>query len=86
VSVACLGFYDLCIVQNANEMNDDTTPLTPRETDVLKLIVAGFSTVQIAEQLLISVNTVESHRKALYRKMRVHRIGEAIRVAQQLGL
>lgn len=68
-------------------MNTPTSlALTSRETDVLRLIVEGFSTAQMAENLSISVNTVESHRKTLYRKLRVKRIGEAIRVAIEQGL
>ena len=57
--------------------------LTRRETDVLRLVTEGLSTAQIADMLSVTVNTIESHRKAMYRKMGVHRVAEAIRVAQE---
>lgn len=60
--------------------------ITARQTDVLRLIAQGFSTLQMAQQMGVSVNTVESHRKHLYRKLGVKRVGEVIRVAQEWGL
>jgi len=42
--------------------------LTPREMDVLKLIFAELTTIEIAERLFISTNTVETHRKNLLHK------------------
>ena len=57
--------------------------LTRRETDVLRLVTEGFSTTQIADRLSVTVNTIESHRKAMYRKMGVRRVAEAIRVAEE---
>ncbi|MBB6128818.1 response regulator transcription factor [Mucilaginibacter lappiensis] len=44
---------------------------TKREMEVLTLIGEGFSTKHIAEQLFISVNTVETHRRHLLEKMEV---------------
>ncbi len=44
-----------------NEVKTDN--LSERETDVLKLLVTGFSAKEIADRLNISVNTVISHRK-----------------------
>ena len=67
------------------QMQSITQILTNREADVLRLVVKGFSTIQIAESLSVSVNTIETHRKAIYRKMGVKRVGEAIRVAQEQG-
>ncbi|PPJ25564.1 helix-turn-helix domain-containing protein [Nocardia nova] len=43
--------------------------LTPREGEVLKLIVAGASNNEIAEQLVITVETVKSHVKRILRKL-----------------
>ena len=67
------------------QMQSITQILTNREADVLRLVVKGFSTIQIAESLSVSINTVETHRKAIYRKMGVKLVGEAIRVAQEQG-
>ena len=46
--------------------------LTPRETEVMRLIVEGVSTKQMADRLFLSTRTVETHRKNIYRKVRVH--------------
>lgn len=42
--------------------------LSPRERQILQLFVSGKSTKEISYQLGISVNTVATHRKSLYRK------------------
>lgn len=43
--------------------------LTPRESEILGLIAAGHTNPEIAEQLVISVRTVETHRAAIQRKL-----------------
>jgi DNA-binding CsgD family transcriptional regulator len=60
--------------------------ITPREGEVLKLIQDGLTTSQIAEQLSLSINTIESHRKKLYRKLGVSRVAEALKVAKNQGI
>jgi len=42
--------------------------ITPREREVLQTLSQGFSTQQVADQLGITFNTVETHRKALLKK------------------
>jgi LuxR family maltose regulon positive regulatory protein len=46
-------------------------PLTPQEQRVLALLVAGCSNSEIAQELIVSVNTVKGHVKNLYRKLNV---------------
>lgn len=48
-----------------------TLSLTDREIEVLKLIVKEHSTIEIADILNISVNTVETYRKSLLKKTKV---------------
>lgn len=57
-------------LNNEKEPGDEpkTESLSDRETDVLKLLVTGFSAKEIAEKLNISVNTVISHRKNISQK------------------
>jgi len=45
--------------------------LTEREIEILRLIAQEYSTKEIGSQLFISVNTVETHRKNLMRKLKV---------------
>lgn len=65
---------------------DLSDPLSPREMEVLWGIAKGFSYVQIALQLSISSNTVPSHVKAIYRKLRVDNRSSAVYEAVQHGI
>lgn len=51
--------------------NNQVITLTRRETEVLKLIARGFSNQQIADILLISLDTVKTHLKNLFAKLTV---------------
>jgi two-component system response regulator NreC len=57
------------------------TVLTPRETEVLKLIVAGLSTKQIAAQLGVSFKTAVSHRSRMMEKLDIHEVASLVRYA-----
>ncbi len=60
--------------------------LSGRELDVLDLLADGLSNAQIAERLVISVGTVNTHLNTLYGKLGVNSRTAAVRQAQQLGL
>lgn len=60
--------------------------LTPRETTVLQQIAKGYSYEEISGALGISVHTVTTHIKHIYRKLAVRSRGEAVFEAMQLGL
>ena len=60
--------------------------LTEREQVVLGLLDSDLSTRQIADQLYISVNTVRSQVRSLYRKLDASRRGDAVRRARHLKL
>lgn len=60
--------------------------LTPRETEVLDMIARGFSYSEIAALQAISVRTVQTHIKNLYRKLAVHSRTEAVFEGTRLGL
>ena len=57
--------------------------LSAREIDVIKLIAQEFSTNEIAEQLFVSVNTIESHRKSLMKKLDVKNVVGLIKFAMR---
>lgn len=63
-----------------------TSLLSPREQDVLELIARGFSYAEIARLQAVSVHTVQTHIKNLYRKLAVSSRSEAVFEATQLGL
>jgi DNA-binding NarL/FixJ family response regulator len=60
--------------------------LSAREQDVLELIARGFSYADISRLSEISVHTVQSHIKSLYRKLAVHSRTQAVYEATRLGL
>jgi two-component system response regulator NreC len=60
--------------------------LTPRETEVLRLIAQGHTNRQIAELLTISVRTVESHRANLMSKLDLGSRLELVHYAMKHGL
>ncbi|HWD85218.1 MAG TPA: LuxR C-terminal-related transcriptional regulator [Solirubrobacteraceae bacterium] len=62
------------------------TSLSPREQEVLSLIAAGFRLQQIADELIISVNTVRTHTRNALRKLGAHNRAHAIALAMQRGL
>ncbi|MDQ0931514.1 LuxR family maltose regulon positive regulatory protein [Streptomyces turgidiscabies] len=60
--------------------------LSGREQDVLERLARMMSTEEIAADLYVSVNTVKTHLKSVYRKLAVSRRGEAVRRARELRL
>ncbi|WP_236031165.1 response regulator transcription factor [Ktedonospora formicarum] len=61
-------------------------PLSPQERRVLHLLVAGRSNPEIASALVVSVNTVKTHVRSIYRKLGVANRVEASVVAHSLHL
>jgi LuxR family maltose regulon positive regulatory protein len=60
--------------------------LTQRETEVLALLAEMYSTEEIADELFLSVNTVKTHIKGIFRKLDVNRRNSAVRRGRELGL
>jgi DNA-binding NarL/FixJ family response regulator len=60
--------------------------LTARELEVLRLIVRGYTSRQIAEELVLSVRTVDTHRGNMMQKLALHRRADLIQYALQRGL
>ena len=55
--------------------------LSPREIDVLQLLVDGLTKKEIADELCIAYTTVDSHVQKIYRKLHVHSATQAVRKA-----
>lgn len=60
--------------------------LSPRETEVLRLVALGYSAQQIATELSISVSTVETHRTHVSEKLGLHGRAQLVRYALNAGL
>lgn len=60
-----------------------TECLTKRETEVLKLICDGLSSRKICEELFISINTVETHRKKILMKLNVKNSAGVVKYAME---
>ncbi|MGI9021298.1 MAG: response regulator [Solirubrobacterales bacterium] len=60
--------------------------LSDRELDVLRLIALGHTNGEIAEELFLSVRTVESHRSHIHQKLRMSKRSELVRYALERNL
>jgi DNA-binding NarL/FixJ family response regulator len=61
-------------------------PLSPRELQVVKLIAEGHSSVEIAQELVISRKTVDHHRARILEKLGMRNVAEITRYAIRRGL
>jgi ATP/maltotriose-dependent transcriptional regulator MalT len=61
-------------------------PLTAREVEVLRLLAAGAPNRAIAEQLVVSLETVKKHLSHLFDKLGVANRTQAVARARELGL
>ena len=86
---------DACITEgltrglNAKEEMATRQPLeelSPREQEVLRLISEGFTNMQIADQICLSVKSVESYRARVAMKLNLHSRSELVRYALDSGL
>ncbi len=64
----------------------NTDGLSDREIDVLRLIADGLTTQQIAEKLVISVNTVQTHSSHIMEKLNLHNRAKLVKYAMEQGL
>jgi two-component system nitrate/nitrite response regulator NarL len=73
-------------VGRIKEYQDPLDVLSPRERDVLASMVDGRRGRQIAEDLMISTDTVRTHTRSIFTKLGVHSRLEAVSVARRAGL
>ena len=69
----------------ATDPSDSAVP-TGREREIIQLLAEGNSTKQIAHQLNISIKTIESHRRNIMEKLKIHSIAELTKFAIREGL
>ncbi len=83
----CNSVLDALMDQDVDkDVNCDPTTLSQREFEVLKLITKGFKTVEIADELFVSVHTINSHRKNILKKLNLKSPTELIVYALETGL
>ena len=81
-------FYSAQLAMRMAEQAIMPTPveaLTPRERDILDGIAKGYANKRIADELGLSVRTVESHRLNLKRKLGIEGQAELVKFAVELG-
>jgi two-component system response regulator NreC len=61
-------------------------PLSEREVDVLRLVARGYSNKEIADELFISVRTVETHKTHIMQKTSLRARSDLTRFAQEAGI
>lgn len=74
------------LFQKAYKEEQHKDELTQTERDVLKLIALGKTTKEIAAERYSSINTINSHRKNIFRKLNVNCAHDAIKYALRSGL
>ena len=60
--------------------------LSPREKEILQLLAEGSTTKRIADQLKVSVKTVETHRQHIMDKLNIFSIAELTKYAIREGI
>jgi len=75
------------LVREYTQRAQSTRPtLTPREVQVLTLIAEGYTNREIAQQLCVSVKTVDRHRENILSKLNLHNRVELVKYAIRKGL
>jgi len=76
------GFHTI----SSNNYSTEKTNLTSREKEIVKHIVYGHSTSEIADLLTISQHTVKTHRKNIFKKTNCRNIAEIVNYSIENGL
>jgi DNA-binding NarL/FixJ family response regulator len=68
------------------EKTDRIIDLTPREKEILKLLVKGYTNQKIADALVLSIHTVQTHRKNLKSKLQLEGVSDLVSFAYHYKL
>lgn len=83
--IAHVVMQDIFYPASSREMSVFSV-LTAREREVLQLMAEGNSTSQIANQLHVSVKTIETHRQQIMQKLNMHSVAQLTKYAIREGL
>lgn len=75
----------ICQEAEMRALQDRHASLTPREREVMALVVAGMLNKQIGGELDISEITVKAHRGQVMRKMKANSLAELVKISARLG-
>jgi LuxR family maltose regulon positive regulatory protein len=64
----------------------DIQPISPRELEVLQFLAAGLTNREIAEEMVVTINTVKAHTRRLYAKLDVSNRTQAVARARECSL
>jgi DNA-binding NarL/FixJ family response regulator len=68
------------------QMARELRVLSPRELEVLKLVAEGHTNQEIADQLVLSIKTVQAHRANVMEKLGLENVAQLVRFAIRYGL
>jgi DNA-binding NarL/FixJ family response regulator len=71
---------------NTSNLAQTLQVLTPREIEILKLVAEGYTNQEIANQLTLSIKTVQAHRANVMEKLDLRDITHLVRFAVRYGL
>jgi two-component system, NarL family, response regulator NreC len=72
--------------KSPGDLSADHVKLTPREREILQILAEGMTTKEIAAHLLISIKTVETHRRNIMEKLKIWSIAGLTKYAVKEGL
>jgi DNA-binding NarL/FixJ family response regulator len=74
--------YFLNIARNPDEnKKNDVQKLTPREKEVLRLVVEGLSNQEIADKLFVNIRTIETHKTNILQKLKLKNSVDLVKFA-----
>lgn len=81
----CQRAMELMIAHNELEAEDKGMLLTTTEVEIVKAIARGKTTKEIADERYLSVHTVATHRKNIFRKLGINTAHEVVKYALRAG-
>ena len=70
----------------SGELREHYEQLTPREREVMALVVAGLLNKQVASELATTERTIKFHRAHIMQKMHAESLADLVRMAEKLGI
>jgi len=84
----CNRILDIVSQSNKENAGFDCTPtiLSQREIEVVEFIAQGLTAAQVADKMCLSVHTINTHRKNIFKKLKVNSTTELVRFALKTAL